>query len=41
LLNSEGKRFVDELQHRDYVTGKIWEQKGKVCPVFYPSFGIH
>ena len=34
LLNSEGKRFVDELQHRDYVTGKIWEQKGKVCPVF-------
>ena len=30
LLNSEGKRFVDELQHRDYVTGKIWEQKGKV-----------
>jgi succinate dehydrogenase/fumarate reductase flavoprotein subunit len=36
LLNSEGKRFVDELQHRDYVTGKIWEQKGKVCPTFYP-----
>ena len=31
LLNSEGKRFVDELQHRDYVTGKIWEQRGKVC----------
>ncbi|KAF9777926.1 FAD binding domain-containing protein [Thelephora terrestris] len=29
LLNSEGKRFVDELQHRDFVTGKIWEQKGK------------
>jgi len=35
LLNNEGKRFVDELQHRDYVTGKIWEQKGKVCSVFY------
>src|SRR6201999_3431758 len=32
LLDGEGKRFVDELQHRDYVTGKIWEQKGKVCP---------
>jgi succinate dehydrogenase/fumarate reductase flavoprotein subunit len=32
LFNSEGKRFVDELQHRDFVTGKIWEQKGKVCP---------
>ena len=37
LLNSDGKRFVDELQHRDYVTGKIWEQKGKVCPMFYRS----
>jgi len=37
LLNSEGKRFVDELQHRDYVTGKIWEQRGKVYPVFHPS----
>ena len=35
LFNSEGKRFVDELQHRDYVTGKIWEQRGKVCPTFY------
>ena len=37
LLNSEDKRFVDELQQCDYVTGKIWEQKGKVCPVFYRS----
>lgn len=25
LLDNEGKRFVDELQTRDYVTGKIWE----------------
>lgn len=25
LLDGEGKRFVDELQHRDFVTGKIWE----------------
>ncbi|TFK53907.1 Flavocytochrome c [Heliocybe sulcata] len=25
LLDNEGKRFVDELQHRDYVTGKMWE----------------
>ncbi|PPQ96817.1 hypothetical protein CVT26_006218 [Gymnopilus dilepis] len=25
LLDNSGKRFVDELQHRDYVTGKIWE----------------
>ena len=32
LFNSEGKRFVDELQHRDFVTGKIWEQRGKVRP---------
>ncbi|KIM77168.1 hypothetical protein PILCRDRAFT_77009 [Piloderma croceum F 1598] len=25
LVDGTGKRFVDELQHRDYVTGKIWE----------------
>ncbi|OCB85175.1 fumarate reductase [Sanghuangporus baumii] len=25
LLDNEGKRFVDELQTRDYVTGKMWE----------------
>ncbi|EKM54168.1 uncharacterized protein PHACADRAFT_257822 [Phanerochaete carnosa HHB-10118-sp] len=25
LLDNQGQRFVDELQHRDYVTGKIWE----------------
>ncbi|KAI0930652.1 hypothetical protein AcV5_007311 [Taiwanofungus camphoratus] len=25
LLDNEGQRFVDELQHRDYVTGKMWE----------------
>nr|ODN93807.1 fumarate reductase [Cryptococcus depauperatus CBS 7855] len=25
LIDNEGKRFVDELQHRDYVTGKMWE----------------
>lgn len=29
LLDNTGKRFVDELQHRDFVTGKIWEN-GKV-----------
>lgn len=29
LLDNTGARFVDELQHRDYVTGKIWEN-GKV-----------
>jgi succinate dehydrogenase/fumarate reductase flavoprotein subunit len=29
LLDNTGKRFVDELQHRDYVTGKMWEN-GKV-----------
>lgn len=27
LLDSKGQRFVDELQHRDYVTGKMWENK--------------
>lgn len=25
LLDNGGNRFVDELQHRDFVTGKIWE----------------
>jgi succinate dehydrogenase/fumarate reductase flavoprotein subunit len=30
LLDNTGSRFVDELQHRDYVTGKMWENK-KVC----------
>lgn len=30
LLDRDGNRFVDELQHRDYVTGKMWEN-GKVC----------
>lgn len=29
LLDKNGDRFVDELQHRDFVTGKIWEN-GKV-----------
>ncbi|KAJ7350337.1 FAD binding domain-containing protein [Mycena albidolilacea] len=27
LLDNTGSRFVDELQHRDFVTGKIWENK--------------
>ncbi|KAJ7072559.1 fumarate reductase [Mycena amicta] len=27
LLDNTGARFVDELQHRDFVTGKIWENK--------------
>ena len=27
LLNSNGERFSDELGHRDYVSGKLWEQK--------------
>jgi succinate dehydrogenase/fumarate reductase flavoprotein subunit len=25
LIDGEGKRFADELGHRDYVTGRIWE----------------
>lgn len=25
LINRNGERFVDELEHRDYVTGKMWE----------------
>ena len=35
LLDNTGSRFVDELQHRDYVTGKMWEN-GKVRSL--PSF---
>jgi len=30
LINGEGKRFCDELGHRDYVTGEIWKTKGPV-----------
>ena len=26
-MNSKGERFSDELGHRDYVSGKLWEQK--------------
>ncbi|QIW95872.1 hypothetical protein AMS68_001390 [Peltaster fructicola] len=29
LLNSKGQRFTDELQHRDYVSGKLWEERDK------------
>eukprot|EP01114_Cavostelium_apophysatum_P006008 TRINITY_DN171_c0_g1_i1.p1 TRINITY_DN171_c0_g1~~TRINITY_DN171_c0_g1_i1.p1 ORF type:complete len:666 (-),score=165.26 TRINITY_DN171_c0_g1_i1:706-2703(-) len=28
LLDSQGKRFCDELGHRDYVTGEMWKNKG-------------
>ncbi|EME79278.1 uncharacterized protein MYCFIDRAFT_212181 [Pseudocercospora fijiensis CIRAD86] len=27
LLNSKGERFVDELQHRDFVSNEMWKQK--------------
>lgn len=27
LLTNDGQRFCDELGHRDYVTGKMWENK--------------
>ncbi|EMC95060.1 hypothetical protein BAUCODRAFT_35056 [Baudoinia panamericana UAMH 10762] len=29
LLNSKGQRFTDELEHRDYVSNKMWEEKKK------------
>merc|ERR1712169_37319 len=29
LLNSDGKRFCDELGHRDYVSGEMWKEKDK------------
>jgi flavocytochrome c len=28
LLDADGNRFCDELGHRDYVTGKMWANKG-------------
>ncbi len=27
LLNNKGQRFVDELEHRDFVSGKMWDEK--------------
>ncbi|KAK5941529.1 Osmotic growth protein [Knufia obscura] len=27
LLNNKGERFCDDLGHRDYVSGKMWEEK--------------
>ncbi|BFZ63615.1 Osmotic growth protein [Saitoella coloradoensis] len=27
LLDADGKRFVDELQHRDFVTNEMWKNK--------------
>ena len=27
LLNCDGERFVDELEHRDFVSDKMWDQK--------------
>jgi flavocytochrome c len=29
LINNKGQRFVDELEHRDFVSGKMWEEKDK------------
>jgi flavocytochrome c len=29
LLNKNGQRFCDDLGHRDYVSGKMWEEKEK------------
>lgn len=29
LLNSDGQRFCDDLGHRDYVSGKMWEERDK------------
>jgi len=28
LIDANGKRFADELGHRDYVTGEMWKNKG-------------
>ncbi|KAF2627958.1 Flavocytochrome c [Macroventuria anomochaeta] len=29
LINNKGQRFCDDLGHRDYVSGKMWEEKEK------------
>ena len=29
LINSDGERFVDELEHRDFVSDKMWVEKKK------------
>ena len=29
LLNNKGERFVDELEHRDFVSDKMWQEKEK------------
>jgi FAD binding domain len=39
LLDSEGQRFADELGHRDYVTGKMWEN-GKVSTFSFFSLRV-
>lgn len=39
LLDREGNRFVDELGHRDYVTGKMWENN-KVCLTNHPLLSV-
>jgi len=31
LIDNTGSRFVDELEHRDFVTNKMWENN-KVSP---------
>lgn len=33
LLDNTGNRFVDELQHRDFVTNKMWENNKVGRPV--------
>lgn len=40
LLDNTGARFVDELQHRDFVTGKMWEN-GKVGRCFLRETAFH
>lgn len=37
LLDNEGNRFVDELGHRDYVTGKMWENNKVSFSLDYQS----
>jgi len=37
LLNREGRRFTDELQKRDYVTGRMWNDGSGAFPLVLNS----
>jgi aspartate oxidase len=40
LIDNTGSRFVDELQHRDFVTNKMWENN-KVSSCYIEGSGLN